>query len=470
MSTNFPTGLDSATNLPTAADLADDNLDTKPHSTLHGDLGLAVLALETKVGIDSSAVTTSLDYKLAQLATTYQPLDSDLTAIAALTTTSFGRSLLALANAAAGRTAFGLGTAAVSNAGDFDAAGAAAAAQAASQPLDSDLTAIAALTTTSYGRAFLALADAAAARTALGLGTAALSASTDFQPIDADLTAIAALATTSYGRALLALADATALRSTAGLVIGTNVQAWDADLDTWATKTAPSGTVVGTTDSQTLTNKSIAGSQINSGTVPIAQIPTGTSSSTVPLGGVITGAGPTGDASHTLALTYNNAGQLTAVTNNAIAIAESQVTNLTTDLAAKQSTTLTSAHLLVGNGSNVATDVAVSGDATLANTGALTIANLAVTNAKIAAATIDLTAKVTGILPVANGGQGANTLAAHGVVIGNGSSAVNVTGAGSSGQVLTSNGASADPTFQAVDIASISNGAIVTILARTFLK
>lgn len=41
------------------------------------------------------------------------------------------------------------------------------------QPLDSDLTAIAALTTTSYGRAFLALADAAAARAALALGTIA---------------------------------------------------------------------------------------------------------------------------------------------------------------------------------------------------------------------------------------------------------------------------------------------------------
>lgn len=38
--------------------------------------------------------------------------------------------------------------------------------------------------------------------------------------------------------------------------------------------------------------------------------------------------------------------------------------------------TLTSAHILVGNGSNVATDVAVSGDATLANTGALTVATV----------------------------------------------------------------------------------------------
>jgi hypothetical protein len=44
----------------------------------------------------------------------------------------------------------------------FDVAGAAAAAQAASQPLDADLTAIAALTTTPYGRALLALADTAA--------------------------------------------------------------------------------------------------------------------------------------------------------------------------------------------------------------------------------------------------------------------------------------------------------------------
>lgn len=48
------------------------------------------------------------------------------------------------------------------------------------QPLDSDLTAIAALTTTAYGRAFLALADQAALQALLGLDTdVALAANSD---------------------------------------------------------------------------------------------------------------------------------------------------------------------------------------------------------------------------------------------------------------------------------------------------
>ncbi len=49
---------------------------------------------------------------------------------------------------------------------------------------------------------------------------------------------------------------------------------------------------------------------------------------------------------------------------------------------------------------------------------------------------------------VPGGGTGVATLTNHGVVLGQGTAAVAVTGAGTSGQVLTSNGASSDPTFQ----------------------
>lgn len=50
------------------------------------------------------------------------------------------------------------------------------------------------------------------------------------QPLDADLTAIAALVTASFGRSVLTQANAAALRTLAGLVIGTDVQAFDAEL------------------------------------------------------------------------------------------------------------------------------------------------------------------------------------------------------------------------------------------------
>jgi hypothetical protein len=49
---------------------------------------------------------------------------------------------------------------------------------------------------------------------------------------------------------------------------------------------------------------------------------------------------------------------------------------------------LTSGNILVGNGTNVATGVALSGDATITNAGALTIAALAITTAKLAALSV----------------------------------------------------------------------------------
>jgi hypothetical protein len=156
---------------------------------------------------DAAAARTLIDVPSNAALSSYQPLDADLTSIAALTTTSIGRSLLATADAAAIRSIAGA-----------EASGAAAAAQAASQPLDTDLTAIAALTTTSVGRSVLAAADAAAIRTIAGAEAsgAAAAAQAASQPLDSDLTSIAALTTTATGRSLLAAADAAAIRTIAG--------------------------------------------------------------------------------------------------------------------------------------------------------------------------------------------------------------------------------------------------------------
>jgi hypothetical protein len=130
---------------------------------------------------------------------------------------------------------------------------------------------------------------------------------------------------------------------------------------------------------------------------------------------------------------------------------------------------LTDAHILVGNGSGVATDVAVSGDLSLANTGAFTIANSAVTNGKIANGTIDLTTKVTGVLPAANVGLvrtiNAQTGTTYTFALADGSAAGGnplVTGSNASAQTYTvpPNSSVAFPVGTQIDIIQIGAGKI----------
>ena len=71
-------------------------------------------------------------------------------------------------------------------------------------------------------------------------------------------------------------------------------------------------------------------------------------------------------------------------------------------------------------------------------------------------------------LVVADGGTGASTFTDAGVLIGNGTGVIQATTAGSSGQVLTSNGAGVDPTFQSIPGgSSIPQNVISTIFEST---
>ena len=84
MTTNFPSGLDSFTN-PTATDAMDSV--TVPHADQHANVNDAVEALQAKVGVDGSAVTTSLDYKVANQGLTLVKTQTIGSAVSSVTVT-----------------------------------------------------------------------------------------------------------------------------------------------------------------------------------------------------------------------------------------------------------------------------------------------------------------------------------------------------------------------------------------------
>lgn len=297
----------------------------------------------------TSTPTTLAGYGIADsitaaaAAAAYQPLDADLTSIAALTTTSFGRALLSETNASTLKSTLAISTSDVTGINDYlttataastyapiahnqawstitltptTLAGygitdsiTAAAAAAAYQPLDSDLTSIAGLTTTSYGRALLTESSASTLKAALGISTTDITgindylttatAASTYQPLDSDLTSIAGLATTSFGRGLLTEANAASIKGT--LSLG-NVE--NTALSTW-------GGSANITNVGTLSAGAVPGSLIT-GVVPPANLGTGSSINTKYLRGdgtwqTISGGGD--------ALTSGTLGQFAATTS-----------------------------------------------------------------------------------------------------------------------------------------------------------
>jgi hypothetical protein len=233
--------------------------------------------------------------KSSTAASTYQGLDSDLTSIAALATTSFGRSLLTQSSAATVRAALDLeagtdflaypsgtptgskflrddntwvaiaggGDALIANplsqfaattsaqlagvlsdeegaSGGFVRSGylgtAATQASSAFQAADGDLTTYANITPSANVQSLLGAADYSAMRTQLSLVPG-----TNVQAYDADLTTYAGITPSANIQTFLGAASYSAMRTQLGLVISTDVQAYDSDLTTWGAVTPGSG-------------------------------------------------------------------------------------------------------------------------------------------------------------------------------------------------------------------------------------
>lgn len=78
MTTAFPSTLDTFTN-PASTDLL--SAAGVSHADQHANVNDAVEALEAKVGVDSSAVTTSHDYKITALETSVASAESNITTL-----------------------------------------------------------------------------------------------------------------------------------------------------------------------------------------------------------------------------------------------------------------------------------------------------------------------------------------------------------------------------------------------------
>ena len=119
--------------------------------------------------------------------------------------------------------------------------------------------------------------------------------------------------------------------------------------------------------------------------------------------------------------------------------------------------------LLIGNGSGYTLGTLMAGQGIAINNDSAMI-----TISSTLGTTVDLTSAVVGLLPIASGGTGAGVFTPHGVLLGNGTSAITATAPISAGQLLVSNGTltpafvslSGDASITAAGVFSIGASAI----------
>ena len=223
----------------------------------------------------------------------------------------------------------------------------------------------------------------------------------------------------------------------------------------------------------------------NAGGIAIAETLSG--DATLAAGGILAFvnsgvlAGTYGSASKVSVITIDAKGRITSAASTAIAITESQVTNLVADLyalaaaiALKQDASLSPTRIWVGDLGSVPQPVTISGHGSLDENGVLTVVNIndnIVTTAKVQddailyskMQNVSATARILGRKTAAAGDPEECTLseildfigsAAQGDILYRGAASWERLAAGTSGYLLQTNGAAANPSWVAPAVAN----------------
>ena len=287
-----------------------------------------------------------------------------------------------------------------------------------------------------------------------------------YQPLDGDLTALAALSTA--GIAVRTAGSTWALRqldvgSAKISITNANGVGGNPTIDLGSvasTALSDSSIIVRTSDNASITqtmmaSNSVGSSQIQGSAISNTHIAAAAAIAATKISGTAVTLADTGTVTNTML-----AGSIAAskITGTAITAADTGTVTDTmlagsisaskiTGTAVTQADTGTVTSTMIADGTIMNADINASAAIAVSKISGLgTIATQAASNVSITGGSI------TGItdLAVADGGTGSSSLTQYAVLVGAGTSAIAAVSPGSSGTVLMSNGASANPSFQAV--------------------